>query len=901
MLVSWRWISQWVDTSGVDPIAFAGRFTCTVAEIDHVVAVGQGLERVLVADVLALAPHPNADKLRLVTVDLGSEQVTVVCGAPDLHIGMRVPFVPPGVTLPSGIAVRDGEVRGVRSPGMLASEADLGLSEDHGGLLELHGCSAAAGTPLSEAVELTDVLYDVDNKAITHRPDLWGQYGMAREVAAMLGKPLAVMELAVTLGQGPPLDVQVDPAAPCPRYLCARIDGVTIAPSPVDLRLRLRRCGVRPVSNVVDATNLVMLETGNPLHAFDARYVRGQTIRVRRAEPGETLTTLDGQARALHPNDCVIADGEGPVALAGIMGGANSEIRADTQAVILEAAAFEAPAIRKTAMRLGLRTESSARFEKHLDPLLPHIAARRFLRLLLAMCPDARVVSDLVDEGPYKDTAHPPVVIHTSGAYLRQRLGVTAEELSDAWLDACLEALHFGVQRAGDLCIVTVPTFRATKDVRIAEDLVEELGRHYGYQNIRSQPPLIPARPPHTSPLRQLERDARQVLVHAAGLSEALLYGFDHEGDRQRLGLDEPGVERLGVRNTIANDMRHLRRNLAPNLIAAVERNLQQGDGQQATREGLTIGLFEIGRAFVPMPIRRLTAAEERMTDVGIPDVLLQGGEAEQTYLARMDPEMRKSVQEARDRATPLPWQPMRLGIALGVRLGGGAEGSKASRPPLSVTQDVFARVVGALQAVADAAGVGPVEVRKQTWAPDLLPAAFPDRDVTWIHAQRHGIVTIQGQPVGLVTALHPRVRQALGVPAEVVVAELNLEALLDLPKVVLQGKAPPQFPASTFDVTVPALLEHKVADVRRVLTEQTAALGVVVQAVDYLYAHVPEPAATERGLKADRRMLTFRLVCRAPEGTLTPEQIQRLAAEARGRFTDAGFWDAQLAVAGRS
>ena len=717
MLVSWRWISQWVDTSGVDPIAFAGRFTCTVAEIDHVLTVGQGLERVLVADVLAVVPHPNADKLRLATVDLGSEQVTVVCGAPDLRVGMRVPFVPPGVTLPSGIAVRDGEVRGVRSPGMLASEADLGLSEDHGGLLELHGCNAPAGTALAQAVELTDVLYDVDNKAITHRPDLWGQYGMAREVAAMLGKPLAAIELAVTLGQGRPLDVQVDAAAPCPRYLCARIEGVTIAPSPVDLRLRLRRCGVRPISNIVDATNLVMLETGNPLHAFDARHVRGEQIRVRRALAGETLTTLDGQERVLQPSDCVIADGEGPVALAGIMGGANSEIREDTQVVILEAAAFEAPAIRKTAMRLGLRTESSARFEKALDPLLPHVAARRFLRLVLQVCPEARVVSDLADEGPYKTQPHPPVLIHTSGAYLRQRLGVTAEEMTDAWLDACLQALHFGVQRAGDLRIVTVPTFRATKDVRIAEDLVEELGRHYGYQRIRSQPPLIPARPPHTSPLRQLERDARQVLVHAAGLTEALLYGFDHEGDRQRLGLAEPGRQRLGVRNTIANDMKHLRRNLAPNLIAAVERNLQQGDGQQAPREGLTIGLFEIGRAFVPVPAGALTAAEERAIDLGIPDVLRQAAlgldlEAQQTYLARMDPDMRLSVEEARDRATPLPWQPMRLGIALGVRLGGGAEGSKASRPPLSVTQDVFARVVGALQAVADVAGGGPIEGR---------------------------------------------------------------------------------------------------------------------------------------------------------------------------------------------
>jgi phenylalanyl-tRNA synthetase beta chain len=887
MLVSWRWISHWVDTTSVDPIAFADRFTCTVAEIDHVHAIGQGLEQVLVADVLAVAPHPNADKLRLATVDLGTRHVTVVCGAPDLRVGMRVPFVPPGVTLPSGIAVREGEVRGIPSPGMLASEADLGLSDDHGGLLELHGCSAPAGTSLPKAVQVTDVLYDVDNKAITHRPDLWGQYGMAREVAAMLGQPLQPLDLQVPLGHGAPLDVQVAEDAPCPRYVCARIEGVQVAPSSVDLRLQLRRCGVRPISNVVDATNLVMLETGNPLHAFDARHVRGDTIRVRRAHAGESITTLDGTVRALLPADCVIADAEGPVALAGIMGGADSEIRADTQTVVLEAAAFDAPAIRKTAMRLGMRTESSARFEKALDPALPDVAARRFLRLLLTSCPTARVTSDLGDYGPYHSAPPAVVTIATSASYLRQRLGVDATEMPDAWIDKCLTSLEFHVARQGDLLTATVPSFRATKDVRIAEDLVEELGRHYGYQRIASQPPLVPARPPHTPPLRLLERKARDLLVHAAGMTEVLLYGFDHEHERDRLGLREPGLPRLGVCNTIASDMKHLRRNLAPNLLAAIQRNLQHGDGRQAPREGLTIGLFEIGRAFVPVPDRELSEAETAAVDPGLPPVLRSVTDATHDYLGRMDPEMRASVLEARDKSTPLPWQPMRLGIALGVRLGGGAEGSKVSRPPLAVTQDVFARVVGAVQAVVHAAGVGVAELRNtqalhaQTQLDGL---ALPDLHATWWHPRRMAEIRVGGQSIGLLAAVHPRVRQALDVPAEIVIAELNLEALLGLPQVRVEGKAPPQFPASTFDVTVPLATTHKSEHARQVLLAETAALGVAVETVRLVDVF-------QREAEPDRRFATYRVVCRAAEGTLSPQQLAVLSEQVRGRYIDPQFW----------
>ncbi len=770
MLVSWRWLSQFVDTQGVDPLQFAEKFTTTVAEIDDVVQWGFGLRDVLVADVLAMAPHPNADKLRLATVDLGGRTVQVVCGAPDLRVGMRVPFVPPGVTLPSGITVRDGEVRGVASPGMLASEKDLGLSDENAGLLALDGCTARAGTPLHLAIELEDVLYDVDNKAITHRPDLWGLYGVAREVAAMLDKPLRPFDLELKLGTAMPLAIQVDAPDACPRYTCARLTDVAVAPAPVNARLLLRRLGTRPISNLVDATNLVMLETGNPLHAFDARSLRGNAIVVRRAHAHETLTTLDGQLRQLQAHDCVICDAEGPIALAGIMGGADSEIRPDTTEVVLEAANFDAPTIRRTAMRLGMRSESSARFEKALDPVMAEVAARRFLKLCQAWQPQAQIVSQLADMGPFTAEAKPLSIIRTTGTYLRERLGVTVAELSDAWLDACLTQLEFAVARSGDALAVTIPSFRATKDIKIAEDLVEELGRHYGYDNIRSEAPKVAARPPHTPPLKLLERQVRNTLVHA-GLTEQVLYGFDDEDTRKRLLLSEPdGAPRVAVRNPISSQHTHMRRNVLPNLLAVAEKGLVQGDDGQPARKGLNIGIFEIGRVFVP----------EKSDDRGLPPVLVNGTEAEvAAYTAGMEGEMLRGVLDARAGTKPLPLQPIRLGIVFAERLGGGAEGSKLVFPAPEVTHRLLQQMIAALAHLMK--WLGRDALTLQATGPQASPGA-PDGQPSWRSKLGFDVVTSTGETIGFVAALHPRVRIELDQPAQAVVAELDLRALERVP-----------------------------------------------------------------------------------------------------------------------
>lgn len=878
MLVSWNWLSQLVDTQGVDPQAFAQLFTCTVAEIDGVHRWGFGLEGVYVADVVAVAPHPNADKLRLGTVDLGDRQVTVVCGAPNLAVGMRVPFVAPGTTLPTGVTIQAGEVRGIPSPGMLASEADLGLSDDNSGLLSLDGVSAKAGTPLNRAIQLEDVLYEVDNKSITHRPDLWGLYGMAREVAAMLGRPLKILNTDVALSAGPPIDVAVQTPV-CPRYVCARIADVQVQPSPVEARLLLRRLGVRPISNVVDATNLVMLETGNPLHAFDARYVRGQRIVVRQAEPGEQILTLDGQTRSLTAADTVIADGEGPVALAGVMGGGDSEIRDDTREVILEAAAFDGAAIRKTAMRVGLRTESSARFEKALDPELPLLAAKRFLKLLVDLSPGAKVVSDLLDAGPHRLSPPPRRVIDTSASYLRSRLGVSAAELSDEWLINCLQSLEFVVERpgSGDLLRVTVPTFRATKDVHGPADLVEELGRHYGYNRIASQAPLIAARPPHTPQSKLAERKIRQALVLQRAMQEQITYGFDNENTRAHLGLREgpPHAElpRLGLRNALSSELVRLRRNLAPNLLAAVEQGLLRGDGQEAPKEGLQVALFELGRVFVPVASG---SATDLALDHGVPDLASEPGLKRDAWFKLMDAEMAGAVHKTLASNNPLPFQPIRLGIAVGERLGGGAAGSKHAVASRAVSQRVFAEAVAAVQAAAKALGKGEIRVVQpgdRQAAGVAQMAAAPDDQVTWLHPARYGWLVGPGdQPLGLVTLLHPDVRAALDVAAEVAVAEVDLSALIALPLVKPVGQAPAKHPSSQLDITVKLPAEQRVGAVIGQMSAQLRGQALPVDEVRYLYEF-----AGADGLRA----VTLRLSCRAKDRTLTPEELSRIQSAA--------------------
>ncbi|MGM0577185.1 MAG: phenylalanine--tRNA ligase subunit beta [Myxococcota bacterium] len=587
MLISCNWLQRHVDLEGVDHDELAERFTLNVAELEDVHRIGAGLRSVVVGHVRSAEPVEGT-KLRYCEVDAGEGHPRkIVCGAPNVAAGQKVPVVLPGTTV-DGLTIEKRKVRGLLSEGMIASEKELGLSEEHAGIMVLDDGPApgspAVGTPLSHVVGVEDVLLEIDNKSLTHRPDLWGHRGIAREVAAILGRPLKPMELDVDFTDARPLTVEVEDREGCPRYTAATLEGVTVRPSPLWLRVLLHRVGVRAINRVVDATNFVMLDVGNPLHAFDRRQIAGDTIVVRRARDGESFTTLDDVERTLDARDLLIADAERGIALAGIMGGANSEIRDDTRELVLESANFDPATIRLSSTRLGLRTDSSARFEKSLDPHLAETASRAFIRLLQELDPEVKVTSALMDvHAPLPE----PPEIDLRVDRVHRRLGV---DLGEEAISRYLKRLHFGVEEAREGVLrVTVPTFRATKDIAIEEDLIEEIGRSYGYDHVPPQPPRVVLDKPHPNERKTFERAARGYLTRAAGLDEVMTYSFAFDPLLER--IDAVPERRVLLENAISAEMPALRTDLAPNLLGVLEKNARNEEH---------VGVFELGRVFRP-------------------------------------------------------------------------------------------------------------------------------------------------------------------------------------------------------------------------------------------------------------------------------------------------------------
>ncbi len=581
MKFSWNWLKDYVDLDGVAPDDVAARLTMTVAELEGVEHLGAGLADVLVAALTAVEPHPDADKLRVVSVDLGGRIVSGVSGAPNLRVGMKVPAALPGTMLPGGVEVRTTTIRGVESAVVLLSEREMGLSDDHSGVMELPD-SALPGASLTGVMPVEDWVFEVDNKSITHRPDLWGHLGLAREISAMTGRPMKPQDDLLPECAADPLTVAVDNAVDCPRYMAACFGGIQVAPSPFWIRQRLRAVGLRPISNIVDLSNFIMMALGEPTHTFDRRFIGGDAIRVRRAVEGEAFRTLDGADHLLTAEDLLIADAKHGIALAGVMGGENSEIRDDTSDVVLECATFHPGRVRRASVRHGMRTDSSARFEKSLDPALADQAVRLFWRLLQEVSPGARPTSRVYDVAGFNRT---PLRVRLDPDFITRRLGL---DVPAAQTRAILENLGFVIAVGSDgIFDVTVPSWRATRDVSTPEDLLEEIGRVIGYDQVPPTPPMAAVDLVPVLPLRAGIRSIKRVLAGDCGLDEVMTYSFDSQALLARLG--HVPADPVVVSNPISSDFQTLRTELAPNLFAAVEKNAQRFT---------EFGLFEVGRVF---------------------------------------------------------------------------------------------------------------------------------------------------------------------------------------------------------------------------------------------------------------------------------------------------------------
>ncbi|MFT5694946.1 MAG: phenylalanyl-tRNA synthetase beta chain [Myxococcota bacterium] len=583
MLISYRWLARHVDLDGIDPETLANDLTLSTAEVEGVEAFAPHLSDVRVGLVVSREPHPDADKLSCCTVDVGDgEPLSIVCGAPNVAAGQKVAVATVGTVLPGDFKIKKSKIRGVESRGMICSERELELGDNHDGIWVLPE-SCEVGAPVAAALEIDDWIIEIDNKSLTHRPDLWGHRGIAAEVAAIYKRALKPLDTSLpTLGSADAFPVRVESDA-CSRYLGLSIDNAKALPSPRWLQMLLLAVGQRPIDQLVDLSNFVMLDIGQPNHTFDATALSSEGIVVRDAREGETLTTLDGEVRTLKTSDLLICSGDEPVALAGIMGGEASKVGEDTSHLLLEIATFHPTVVRRTSTHVGLRTDASSRFEKNLDPTLPEKAAGHFARLLTLLQPDVQFPAALSDVGTWSD---PATTIAMRPARVRTALG---KDLSDEECEDILTRLGFSVKRAGDAFEVGVPSARATKDITIEQDLIEEIGRIYRYGNIEERPLVAAIAPPMRDPRRLMVRKIQDRLAGVARFHEVMSYSFVPDRMVERLG--ESDLPHVQIANPIDQSQSRMRRSLAPSLLERLESNRRQRD---------EVLLFEIGKAYHP-------------------------------------------------------------------------------------------------------------------------------------------------------------------------------------------------------------------------------------------------------------------------------------------------------------
>lgn len=594
MKISKKWLQEFVFLpDSLSSEELGKELTMRTVEVEGIEDRGKTLDHIVVAKIVSIEKHPNADKLRVCQVDAGTETVQIVCGGSNLEVGMKVVLAKIGASVVwhgqgDPIVMEKATLRGVDSFGMICAAEEVGLSsmfpkkDDHE-VVDLSSLKDKPGTPLAKALHLDDVTLEVDNKSLSNRPDLWGHIGMAREIATIYHKKLTLPSPpAIKQGSDFKLTVSVEDADLCPRYMAVALSGITIEPSPDWMQKRLDACGIRPINNIVDITNYVMLELGQPCHAFDANQIADHKIVVRRAKTDEKFVTLDEKEHTLTSDMLMIADNQKSLAIAGVMGGLHSGITEHTTSIIFESATFEPSSIRKTSTKLALRTDSSARFEKSLDPVNAELGLSRLVELTLQICKDAHVASTVIDQYPKPADKK---VIETSFAFLEQKVGIALDHKK---VTDILERLGFVIAKGKkDTLKITVPSWRATKDVSLPEDLVEEIIRIIGYETVPATLPTFAITPPRQNPVKVLERNIREFLALEAGFTETYNYSFESPELLKKLGIETS--LHLELENPIAKDRPLIRRSLIPNLLENVESNLHRFD---------EIKMFETGRVY---------------------------------------------------------------------------------------------------------------------------------------------------------------------------------------------------------------------------------------------------------------------------------------------------------------
>jgi len=825
MKVPYSWLREYCDP-GMEPAALADRLVMTGTEVERIDTLGpESGSGFVVGKVLEREQHPNADRLSVCRVDTGEGERTIVCGAPNVDAGQTVAVVLPGATMPGGMKIRKAKLRGVPSEGMILSAAELEIAEEADGIMVLED-GPAPGTPLAEVLPLGEAVLEIE--VTPNRSDCFGVHGVAREVHAITGAPLAAdpwAEDAPADGEGSAGDyasVGVEVPELCPRFTARVFTDVTIGPSPLWLQQRLAAAGQRPINNVVDITNYVMLLTAQPLHAFDLDRVPGGELIVRTASEGEKMTTLDGVERTFDAETVLVCDREGPSGVAGIMGGQRSEVSEETTRVLLEVACWNGTNILRTSRMLGLRSEASARFEKQLHPELCLRAQRIASRLLVEIC-GAKLVPGTIDVAA---EAPEPWRLTLRATRVSGLLGMT---ISQAEQKTYLERLGFAAEPAGEDLRVTVPPERHY-DVTREVDLIEEVARVHGIDE--HLPTTLPATGEAVGGLSREQRLRRRAedALRDLGFDQVVGWSFTDPGEAERLQIpsDDPRANPVLLANPLSEEQSAMRTTLLGSLLDVAARNVARGSD--------ALALFESARV----------------------------------YLTEQPPTGRKRPDEGRNRPVdplaghfagdqPAPFvEPQRLAAIAVVSLAprswrGGGEAAD------------FFTLKGVAEALARGLGV---------------ELAFSPAEQPFLHPGRSAAVTVGGTPVGWLGEVHPLVCRTWDLDAAVAF-ELDLAPLLAAARLGEETyEDATTFPAVYQDLAVVVAAETPASTVREAIL---AAGGELLQAAEVFDLYEGEQVGE------GRKSLALNLEFRAPDRTLTDEEVGGLRERIKAKLEEIG------------